>query len=282
MDKPNSGQDKSALAGLFSRTSKAHDSVGGLFSHFGALLVERAGLKPGERVLDVAAGTGASLVPAAQRVGPMGRVVGVDLAPGMVDELREVIEVGQIGNAEALVADGEELPFADGSFDALLCGFGLFFFPDPQRALAEFRRVLVAGGTIALSTFTREGSASMDRIWQRIGDYIAAPPPADDERRFHEPAQLIDALDRAGFVEVQVEASPFEVVLPGIDAWLEWLRSMEFGEYLERMDPAKLEYFRSAAAADFARQTGELEIRFTMDALLTRGRKSGREHATRT
>jgi O-methyltransferase / aklanonic acid methyltransferase len=274
-----SGRDKKMFARLFSRTSKAHDRVGGLFAHFGSLLVEAAGLQPGERVLDVAAGTGASLVPAARAVGPRGRVVGLDLAPGMVNELRDAIEAARIANAEALVADAEDLPFADGSFDAVLCGFGLFFFPDPQRALAGFRRVLRPGGVVALSTFTREGSASMDRIWRRIADHVPTPPPARDEGRFHDPAQLADALDAAGFVDVRTEAAPFDVVLPGIDAWLGWLRSMEFGEYLERMGPEKLERFRRAAAADLTDQTGAPTIRFTMDALITLGRKDRAEDA---
>jgi O-methyltransferase/aklanonic acid methyltransferase len=275
VDTPRSELDKEGYARLFSRTSKAHDSVGGLFAHFGSLLVEWAGLRPGERVLDIAAGTGASVVPAAQRVGPTGRVVGIDLAPGMVAELRDTIEVGRIGNAEALVADAEELPFPDDSFDAVLCGFALFFFPDPQRALAEARRVVRAGGSVALSTFTREGSASMDRIWQRIGDYLSAPAPAEDERRFHEPAQLIGALEAAGFVGAQVGVSPFEMVLPNVDAWLAWLRSMEFDEYLERMGPETLERFRQSAQADLGGPAGGAEIRIRMDGLLTRAHKAG-------
>lgn len=268
--------DKQEIASLFTRTSGLHDTTGGLFAHFGSLLVEWSQLKPSARVLDVAAGVGASLVPAARRIGPSGSVVGVDLAPGMVARLQQVIEAGGLGNAEELEADAEQLPFADDSFDAVLCGFGLFFFPDPLRALAEFRRVARAGGTVALSTFTRDGSASMDRMWQRIGEYVAVPPPAADEMRFHEPAQLLDILDRAGFLHVQVEVSPFQVVLPDIDAWFRWLRSMEFGESLARMSPTQLEHLRDSARADFAGQTDSSEVRFPMDALFSRGRKAVR------
>jgi O-methyltransferase/aklanonic acid methyltransferase len=274
MDAGMSRPSKARCARLFSRTSKTHDSVGGLFAHFGSSLVDRAGLTPGQRVLDLAAGTGASLLPAAQHVGPSGRVVGVDLAAGMVAELREAIEVAGIGNAVALVADAEDLPFPDDCFDAVLCGFGLFFFPDPRRALIESRRVLRAGGVIALSTFTRDGSASMDRIWQRISEYTSVPPPADDEARFHDPAQLLRALDTAGFAESQIEVSTFEMVLPNVDVWIAWLRSMEFGEYLERMGPEKVERFRQAAEADLSGPAADAEIRFRMDALLARAHKA--------
>ena len=269
----NSGPDEQSVAEVFSSTSESHDSAGGLFTHFGSMLVERAQLKSGQRVLDVAAGTGASLIPAAGRVGPTGRVVGLDLAPGMVDRLRRLIHAGGIANAEALLGDAEEMPFADESFDAVLCGFGLFFLPDPQGGLAEFRRVLRPGGTLALSTFTREGSATMDGIWQRIGAHVSVPPPADDERRFHDPAQLTSALERAGFTTVDVEPSPFELVLPDVDTWLSWLRSMEFREYLDRLDAPALERFRSSAADELEDQPGAPEIRLRMDALLTRARK---------
>jgi len=257
---------------VFSATSAVHDSTGGLFAHFGARLVDWSRLQPGARVLDVAAGTGASLMPAAERIGPDGRVVGVDIAPGMVARLKDVIAVNRLANAEALLADGDQLPFEDGSFDAVLCGFGLFFFPDPLRALREFARVTRSGGSVALSTFTRDGSSSMDRIWRRIGDYVPVPGPAPDELRFHEPAQLIEILERAGYVDAEVEMSPFDVVVADVDAWLAWLRSMEFVEYLDRMSPTQLEQFRVSASSELTGPAGP-SIRFAMDALLTRGRK---------
>jgi ubiquinone/menaquinone biosynthesis C-methylase UbiE len=272
----NADREKQALADLFSGTSATHDATGGLFGHFGALLVEHARLSPGEHVLDVAAGTGASLVPAAERVGAAGRVVGLDLAPGMVDRLRERIARVGIENAEALVGDAEALPFPDGSFDAVLCGFGLFFFPDTDRALGEIRRVLRRGGRLALSTFTKAGSDSMDAMWAQIAAFVPVPPADDPERRFDEVGQLGNALERADFDDVSVEASPFELVFPDVDAWIDWLRSMEFGQQLAQMTPDMLEQFRQSAATDFFRQTGDSSVRFRMDAYLTLGWRTSR------
>jgi ubiquinone/menaquinone biosynthesis C-methylase UbiE len=273
VETPESTAAKAAYARLFSATSTSHDGVGGLFAHFGAALVERAELSRGDRVLDVGCGTGASLLPASRRVGPVGWVVGIDLAPGMVDESRAAIEKAAIVNAEATLADAEELPFADGSFDAVLCGFALFFFPHPERALDEAYRVLRPGGRIALSTFTREGSASIDDIWRRIADHMPVPPTAPDGSRFHDAERVLGALAEAGFSEGETVVSPFEVVLPDLDAWMAWLRSMEFGEYLAQMDQTTHERFTSAASAEFAAQPGAPAIRFRMDALLARARK---------
>jgi len=273
---PNYDPDKRALADLFSGTSATHDAAGGLFGPFGALLVERARLSPGDRVLDVAAGTGASLVPAAHRVGATGGVIGLDLAPGMVDRLRELIARLGIENAEAVVGDVESLPFQDETFGAVICGFGLFFFPDTDRALSEIRRVLRPGGQLALSTFTKAGSDSMDAIWAQIAAFMAVPPAVDHGRRFDEVSQLLAALARAEFEEITVEASPFELVFPDVDAWFSWLRSMEFGQHLARMTPDMLEQFRRSAASDFFGQTGGPSVRFRMDAYLTLGRRYSR------
>ena len=263
---------KDAIAALFSRTSARHDRVGGLFQQFGSLLVEWSQIQPGDRVLDIAAGTGQSLVPAAARVGHAGRVVGADLAPGMVEALRRVIRERALDNAEVLVADAEQLPFDDGQFDVLLCGFGLFFFPDPQRALAEFRRVLRANGTVALSTFTRAGSDSMDGMWRLIGKHVAVPSAAAGEARFHDPERIVTALRDAGFNDIQIEISPFEVILPDVDVWLQWLGSMEFGEYVERLNDDALERLKRSAVIELGGSAASKEIRFRMDALLTRAR----------
>lgn len=273
MPRLNSDPDKQALADLFSTTSAVHDSVGGLFAHFGALLVERAALSPGDRVLDVAAGAGASLIPAAGRVGSSGRVIGLDIAPGMVARLREVIEDQDVENAEAVVGDAESLPFDDESFDTVLCGFGLFFFFDTRRALAEIKRVLRTGGGFAVSTFTRKGSDSMDATWKRIGAFTEVPAAAERERRFDERSHLVKALADAGFEKIEVTEFPFEVVLPDVDTWMNWLRAMEFGEYLARMTPQMLDQFRQLAIEDFARRSGGPEVRFRMDAYLTLARK---------
>jgi ubiquinone/menaquinone biosynthesis C-methylase UbiE len=264
---------KEAIASLFSTTSSRHDSVGGLFAYFGSRLAEWSDLHAGDQVLDVAAGTGRSLVPAAAAVGEAGHVTGTDLAPGMVELLQQTIRDHALDNAHALVADAEQLPFDDATFDAVLCGFGLFFFPDPGRALAEFRRVLRAGGVVATSTFTRTGSASMDLTWQLIGKHIAVPPPAADDTRFHDADQLRSAFRAARFSNIEIEVSPFEMVLPDVEAWLDWLRSMEFGEYLDRLSRDDVEQLKTAAGTVLGGSAASREIRFPMDAFLTRARR---------
>jgi ubiquinone/menaquinone biosynthesis C-methylase UbiE len=103
-------------------------------------------------VLDVAYGRGAVLFPAAERVTLSGDVVGIDLSEEMVRATNA--EAQRRGmDAPARLMEAERLEFAAATFSSVLCGFGLMFFPHLDRALAEFRRVLVPGGRISVSTW---------------------------------------------------------------------------------------------------------------------------------
>ncbi|HVL97815.1 MAG TPA: methyltransferase domain-containing protein [Egibacteraceae bacterium] len=100
--------------------------VPALFAEWAPLLVDAAAVCPGSSVLDVACGTGVVARTAAARVGEEGRVVGVDRSQGMLEV------AGQLApQAQFRLADAEQLPFEDGSFDMVLCQAGLMFFSDP-------------------------------------------------------------------------------------------------------------------------------------------------------
>lgn len=114
-------------------------------------LLETARLQPGERVLDVACGTGVIARLAAEAVGPAGSVTGIDLAPDMIKVARATP-----APAEPLIdwhiGDAATLPFPDGTYDTALCQMGLMFISDRPAAIAEMRRTLVPGGRLVIST----------------------------------------------------------------------------------------------------------------------------------
>lgn len=145
---------------LFNRLAPDYDAGPGCFAHFGRRLAEVAEINAGARVLDIASGRGAVLFPVAERVGLGGEVVGIDLAEAMAHATSE--EAASRGLKTLVsVMDAEELTFPDESFDCVTCGFGIMFFPDQDRGLAQMRRVLKPGGCLAISTW---------RITQ--GDYL--------------------------------------------------------------------------------------------------------------
>lgn len=124
--------------------------VPALFAEWAPLLVDAAGVGPGDRVLDVACGTGIVARTAATRTGDPRLVVGLDRAPAMLDVARRLLP-----EAEFRHGDAAALPFEDGSFDAVLCQAGLMFFPDPGVALAEMARVATPEGRVGIQVWGR-------------------------------------------------------------------------------------------------------------------------------
>jgi SAM-dependent methyltransferase len=122
--------------------------VPALFAQWAARVADAAGVQPGDRVLDVACGTGVLAREAAARTGPTGLVAGVDPNPGMLEvagRLAPAVE-WQHGFAESL-------PFPDASFDAVVSQFGLMFFTDRRQAVRELLRVLAPGGRAAIAVW---------------------------------------------------------------------------------------------------------------------------------
>lgn len=144
--------------------------VGTTLQIVGESLAEAMDLRAGSRVLDVAAGNGNATLAAARR---WAEVTSTDYVPALLDRGRARAE------AEALPvtfreADAEALPFADGSFDAVLSTFGVMFTPDQDRAAAEMLRVCRGGGKIGLANWTPEGF--IGQVFKTIGRHV--PPPA--------------------------------------------------------------------------------------------------------
>lgn len=136
-----------------------------------ARLVERAGVRSGQRVLDVACGTGVVSVTAARL---SARVTGLDLTPELLERARENAQIAGV-EIDWHEGDVESLPFGDATFDAVLSQFGHIFAPRPEVAIAEMLRVLRPGGTIAFSTWPPE--LFVGRMFALTASYMPPPPP---------------------------------------------------------------------------------------------------------
>jgi len=184
---------------LFNTLSSDYDSGPGCFVHFGRRLVEVSGINVGARVLDIASGRGAVLFPLAERVGVGGEVVGVDLADAMAHATNQ--EAARRGlKARVSVMDAEELTFPAESFDCVTCGFGIMFFPDQDRALAQMRRVLKSGGCLAVSTWRASQGADLHPILKEMGIRRSRNPGW-----ITEPDILEALIHRNGFTDISVK-----------------------------------------------------------------------------
>jgi ubiquinone/menaquinone biosynthesis C-methylase UbiE len=113
----------------------------------------RHGIEPGMTVLEVGPGNGAYTVATARRVGARGKVVTIDIEPKMIERVRRRAQAEGIDNIEAKVADVYDLPFEDGTFDAIYMIAVIGEIPEPDRAMRELHRVLSPSGTLAFSEF---------------------------------------------------------------------------------------------------------------------------------
>lgn len=177
-------------------------------------LLAAAALQPGERVLDVACGTGIVARLAAEQVGPGGRVVGADVAPDMIDVARSTPAPGG-AEIEWREADAASLPFPDESFDVVLCQMGLQFFEDRAVALGEMRRVLAPGGRLALNTpgtiqrpFEIMDEALVRHISPDLAGFVRAVFSMND------PEEVRRLIRDAGFENVNAREATVTLHLP--------------------------------------------------------------------
>jgi O-methyltransferase / aklanonic acid methyltransferase len=259
---------------VFDRAAATYERVGPrFFSHFGQRVVDLVAPTNGARVLDAAAGAGAILIPAAERVGPDGRVIGVDLAESMVERLRQEISDRGVGNAEAHRMDARTLTFADASFDYVLCGFALDIFPDAEEALAEFHRVLRPGGRIGLSVSSGwwwEG----DGRWRWHAELLSALGVQLDEGivAFATPRGVRETLRSCQFADESVIEETFPLVWANFDEWWKWAWSHGYRRILEAMTQEDLHRYREVCSDHLSSQTTKGGIGGRLEVLLATAR----------
>jgi len=181
---------------------------------FATALLDAAGLHRGERVLDVACGTGVVTRLVAELVGPNGAVAGLDINPAMLAVGRSVRSSGAA--IEWHEGSAESLPLAEGSFDVVLSSLGLQFVPDKASALREMRRVLAPDGRLAIATVgpTPPLFAILE---QALARHVTPEVAAFMQAVFslHEPQDLEKLTTGAGFRDVEVRSKALSLTLPG-------------------------------------------------------------------
>jgi ubiquinone/menaquinone biosynthesis C-methylase UbiE len=198
----------------------AYDRYLGRWSRlFVQAVLVAAEVTPGCRVLDVSTGTGEAALMTLPIVGTSGFVIVADISPAMVKAARDRLNESLFW---PVAADGQALPFRDGSFDAVTCQLGLQFFPDPALGLKEFRRILRIGGCAAACVISTPDRAPM---WSILADAISRFVPEQRNILYlgfalAEPHRLEHLLASAGFRDIRVERQKREDVIESFeDYW---------------------------------------------------------------
>ena len=174
------------------------------------LMLNMAGVRPGSRILDVAAGAGEQTLVAARRVGPTGFVLATDIAPNLLALAAEDARQAGLSHVETREMDGERLELGEGAFDAVISRLGLMYFPDRHQALAGIPRVLKEDGSVAAVVFsTAEKNPFFSIPIATIRRRAQLPPPLPGQPgpfSLGAAGVLEEAYRLAGFRHVQVQA----------------------------------------------------------------------------
>ena len=239
---------------------KWHDKSVRFWEEITRVMLAAAELTPGQRVLDLASGSGDPALTIAEQVGPNGHVVLSDLSPRMLAIAREnAVRAGQ-SNVSFAVLDAHVLAAEENSFDRVTCRFGVMYFWDCTRALSEIRRVLRPGGRAVVVAW---GPVEQNEYMQAaLGPFkrrrpLPAPAPdAPQPYRFGAAGTLSAELRQAGFTQIREEAQVVPTNWPGSPQEL-WTRLYEVSApmrpYFNSFPPEELAAATQEAIAGFSR-----------------------------
>jgi ubiquinone/menaquinone biosynthesis C-methylase UbiE len=232
-------------------------------------LVELADIKPGDRVLDVAAGSGEPSLTAAKVVGPEGKVVATDISAGMLEFGRERAAAAGIDNIQFVESDASCLDYPEGSFDAALSRWGIIFEPDAEAAAARVRGFLKPGAKMAISSWGPPDQVPMlglpmKTVMQRLN--VPPPPPGTPGPLSRPtPEALGGLLEAGGFADVEVEELTLDFEWDSVDEFVRFVKEIAppISAMLEQHPPEVHEETWAAvaeAASPHAGANGKLRL----------------------
>lgn len=225
------------------------DSPLSFWDRYGRKTVERLSLGRGSEVLDVACGTGASAIPAAEIVGPGGRVTGIDLAENPLELASRKAEGKGLHNIEFITGDMENLGYPDGSFDAVLCVFGIFFVPEMEKQVGELWRMVKPGGKLAITTWGPGFFAPAYEHWKEAvrkerPELYSAYNPWD---RITDTESVLKLMKDAGTSNIEVATEEGKQSLRNPEDW--WIIALGSGLRwtIDQLNPDEAQRAREAS-----------------------------------
>jgi ubiquinone/menaquinone biosynthesis C-methylase UbiE len=250
---------KSAVARAYGLASDGYNKPALRFFSQGAeSLVDFAGLSPGQRILDIASGTGHAAFYAGTKVGVRGSVVGIDIAEQMVHLANAHARASSVANVHFELMDGEHTGFKDNEFDAVLCSYGVFFIPEMVNGIKEWKRVTKHGGWVCLSAFGETAFQPQSDLFEnrirQFGPIIADRKRPFGWQRLVELQSLTALLHEAGLTNIEAREVKIGYLLGNQEEWWDICWNSGFRGPLAQLDAADLRQFRE----DHLREVGAL------------------------
>ena len=195
--------------------------VPSLFEPWSFHLIQRANPQLGERVLDIACGTGIVARNVAPHVGSQGIVIGLDVNPDMISMARAAAERDQLA-IEWRISPAEQLPFPDESFDLIFCQFGLMFFTDRHKALKEMQRVLETDGRVVLSVWQGLERHPFYQTLHDVSSRLLGKSAVQTVFSLGDSNELRKLLTDAGFQQIEIEPLSIIARFPNAEEFLAW------------------------------------------------------------
>ena len=218
-------------------------------------LIEAAGIAEGKKILDLASGAGEPALSVARLVGPAGHVTASDLSPSMLAIAEARAKQAGLANMAFEISELDKMAFGDDAFDAVISRFGIMYSPQPERALAEARRVTKSGGRIAFMVWGPIGGNTMLWTVLETGNRLTGHFDAGELEHpfcYGEPGSLGRYFESAGLTGITEEDHEFAPRIPKSVPFWQPLIGMNFGGALATMTDQEKTALEDAIAAAFA------------------------------
>ena len=265
-------QFRETIRATFNAVADTYDNPSQRYFPFTAdYMINLAQPKPGNRVLDVATGTGMVAIAAAQAILPGGRVQAIDTAEQMLSKAMLNVNKHALSNVDFYEMGAENLEFKSNYFDLVTCSFGVFFFTDPDLAIKRWQRVMKPGGKLMITTFAKSAFKPLTELFRKNFEELGETYPETNWQRFAEPDSCRSFLEDAGFTDVMVTTKQMGHHLASEQDWWEIIWNSGMRALIDMLTPEQLAQFQIKHLEEVAQLKTEDGIWLDVEVIFSQG-----------